>query len=947
MPISITTIDCGFNDLHKVYHTVAHTHITTANGNCSTTTGKCHSAFSVCVEFSDAAKTYCLRRNEPMETPPVLCHFTDSLQHKLDLIVLQCAADWNATIRNDIHRWATVDCGEEVLAGEGALRLLQSLINRFDCRADDSLELLTAEFSTLLALFSTHLHLQQPKCHRLQWNATHQYERRMLNLLQPLFLTAANSDSLEHSITFHRNCCLYLYTQLNLAGASAPFQETVIEYLSALLSRCTTTTNYNLVLLILRLLQSLRGSWLRVKIMVSLDTLASYFDINDLSSLYSGQIDYRRYLVGFEARWLIDNVITSHPKDAGEQQLVKMDSSKLTVQGRQQLMTTSNGTDSLVNYKPTITTVRGSSESLSYYECILLSSGFMSIGWTTKQGEFSQWRQVGADQHSVGFDGFHQCLWHDNQCDFVSNSWKAGDIIGCSVDSHKRVFTFYLNGIEVKSTTGKLSSLPYYPAVSLTKGQLCCVNFGQMPFKYSTNTAQAKSNLIAPVLLEQFYWFKDDSTELLFSDAEQQKYDQLIIDLEKNTNATSLRYQSHLHTLESRFAELIANIESSSVLRMCQAILTHMSSSITGKKTEWIRWLFIEKAVIISDSSPSAAKLSEFLYPHLKNEHSLQTIKRRNISLVLSLLIEKYGSLCSILTEEMAEFLVQIILDSDRNKLALLFAVITLNTIDLLNNKFVTSKIASFLTSEQFLAKLKKLSSYVRKIRFLNLYTLDFTQYQIACCARSVREQILTHLLSSNDLSVSSIDELDFPVKVRTTAVLSCQDLSSKVQLSPDQLSARSDRGWQTVLATVDVPKDDVFYCEIILLTSGPMRVGFVVEETMADLELPLGCNDASAICFDGFLKVIWSEKGKRWPLKKGTGKMGRWKSGDVVGCEMDLDRKKVAFFLNGKQVQIPLEATEGEFWKNDGTYRLALSLSSQQQCCCNFGQKPFRFAIA
>lgn len=125
------------------------------------------------------------------------------------------------------------------------------------------------------------------------------------------------------------------------------------------------------------------------------------------------------------------------------------------------------------------------------------------------------------------------------------------------------------------------------------------------------------------------------------------------------------------------------------------------------------------------------------------------------------------------------------------------------------------------------------------------------------------------------------------------------------------------------------------------------MRVGFVVEETMADLELPLGCNDASAICFDGFLKVIWSEKGKRWPLKKGTGKMGRWKSGDVVGCEMDLDRKKVAFFLNGKQVQIPLEATEGEFWKNDGTYRLALSLSSQQQCCCNFGQKPFRFAIA
>lgn len=871
---------------------------------------------------------------------PLLCHFTDSLQHKLDLIVLQFPD--SKTIKNDIYRWIAVDCKEEkkLLTNEGSMRLLQSAINRFECKYDDSLELLTVEFSALFELFRPHLHYQ--KCRLLLWNADDElmYDK-MLNLLQPLFVSAELNagKSIEHSLTFHRNCCLYLYTQMNLASTPEKFQETVIQYLSSLLHHFST--NYDLIYLILKLLQNLKSSWSKVKIMVGMDTLASYFDINNLSNLYSGQIDYKRYLIGFEARWLIDNVITNKLARSGSH-LVKMDSSKLTVQGQQQLLSD----DNLIDYKATITTVRGSSP-LSYYECLLLSSGFMSIGWATKEAEFSQWKQVGADQHSIGFDGFHNCVWHNNHCEFVSDSWKVGDIIGCSVNSDKKVFTFYLNGIKVKSSTVEnFSTLRYYPAVSLTKDQLCCFNFGQTVFKYSqTNTTQTKtqSYLLAPEILEQCYWFKDNSTELIYDDTEQQNYNQLIIDLEKNLSTTSLRYQSHLKKLQSRFNELIDNNKESALQRMCQAILMHMSSSITGKKIDWIRWIFITNMDSTCDSGPSIAKFIEFLYPCLKNEHSLDQIMRRNISLVLSIVVQKYGLLCDMLTEEVSQFLFETILDSEGNKLAVLFAVITLNAMDFSNKELISSAV-SILTREKFLEKLKKQSSYVKKSRFLNPYTLDFILYQIAFCARSLREQILTHLLSSNDLSVSSIDDLDIPIKVRATAVLSCQYMSCKMQLSPDLLSARSDRGWQTVLAAENVPEDDIFYCDVILLTCGKMRIGFIAEESIVDLELPLGSSDVSAISFDGFQKVIWSGK-KRWPLEKGTGKIRRWKSGDVVGCEMDLSSRKVAFYLNGRKVQIPLEAIDEGFWQNEGNYYLAISLASQQHVLCNFGQKLFRYA--
>lgn len=872
----------------------------------------------------------------------LLRYFTDSLQHKLDLIVLQFPD--SKTIKNDIYRWIAVDCGEEqVLASEGGLRLIQSAINRFECKYDDSLELLTAEFSALFALFRKHLQ----KCRLLQWNDDDDelinYDK-VHNLLQPLFVCAELNagKSIEHSLTFHRNCCLYLYTQLNLASAPVRLQESVIQYLSTLLNY--GTANYDFLYLILKLLQNLKSSWSRVKIMVGMDTLASYFDINNLSNLYSGQTDYKRYLVGFEARWLIDNVMTNKPAKSGSH-LVKMDSSKLTVQGQQQVTTSENN---LTDYKATITTVLGSS-AISYYEALLLSSGFMSIGWTTKEAEFSQWRQVGADRHSIGFDGFHKCAWHNNQCHFVSTSWKVGDIIGCSVDSDKKVFTFYLNGTEVltTSTTGHFSTLKYVPAVSLTKDQLCCLNFGQTAFKYNSKThTKTQSYLLAPVMLEQSYWFKENSTELFYDDAEQQDYNQMIIDLETNLNSTSLRYQSHLQKLESRFVEMCDSNKESSMLRMCQAILTHMSSSITGKKIDWIRWLFMETVANSScDSGPSTAKFIEFLYPYLTNEHTLHKIKRRNISLVLSIVVQKYGLLCDMLTEEVGQFLVQTILESDGNKLAVLFALITLNSVDLSSREIISPAVVSILTREKFLEKLKKRSSYVKKARFLNLYTLDFVQYQIAFCARSVREQILTHLLSSNDLSVSSIDDVDLPVRVKATAVLSCQYMSSGMQLSPDQLSARSDRRWQTVLAADNVPLNDEFYCEVILLTCGPMRIGFIAEETMADLESPLGSSDVSSVSFDGFHKVIWCGR-KRWPLGKGTvNKVSRWKSGDVVGCEMDLTTRRMAFYLNGRQVQIPLEAVDDAFWQSEGNYYLALTLGNQSHCLCNFGQKPFRYA--
>lgn len=65
------------------------------------------------------------------------------------------------------------------------------------------------------------------------------------------------------------------------------------------------------------------------------------------------------------------------------------------------------------------------------------------------------------------------------------------------------------------------------------------------------------------------------------------------------------------------------------------------------------------------------------------------------------------------------------------------------------------------------------------------------------------------------------------------------------------------------------------------------------------------------------------------------------WKLEDIIGCAIDLDTKRMEFFLNGT----PLGEAFSGFEVGDGLSPAA-SFRSEQQLEFNFGKRPFQFPV-
>src|SRR5699024_117304 len=111
------------------------------------------------------------------------------------------------------------------------------------------------------------------------------------------------------------------------------------------------------------------------------------------------------------------------------------------------------------------------------------------------------------------------------------------------------------------------------------------------------------------------------------------------------------------------------------------------------------------------------------------------------------------------------------------------------------------------------------------------------------------------------------------------------------VKLSTDRLSARSDE-WtnRTTIRSKFEVNSGVYFYEVLLLTGGPVRVGW----TSGKADLAAELLDKQSICFDGYLQRIWHDGASIVLNEK------RWKAGDIVGALLDLTNHQVTFYLNG-----------------------------------------------
>ncbi|KAF8404516.1 hypothetical protein HHK36_009401 [Tetracentron sinense] len=121
------------------------------------------------------------------------------------------------------------------------------------------------------------------------------------------------------------------------------------------------------------------------------------------------------------------------------------------------------------------------------YEVILETSGIQQLGWATLSCLFIDQKGVGDAEDSYAFDGRRVCKWN-KEAKTYGQSWVVGDVIGCCIDLDQDEILFYRNGVSLGVAFDGVCKmgpgLGYYPAISLSQGERCELNFGARPFRY-------------------------------------------------------------------------------------------------------------------------------------------------------------------------------------------------------------------------------------------------------------------------------------------------------------------------------------------------------------------------------------------------------------------------------------------------------------------------------
>lgn len=119
------------------------------------------------------------------------------------------------------------------------------------------------------------------------------------------------------------------------------------------------------------------------------------------------------------------------------------------------------------------------------YEVVLETSGVQQLGWATLSCPFTDHKGVGDADDSYAYDGKRVSKW-SKEAEPYGQPWVAGDVIGCCIDMEHDEILFYRNGyslgVAFSGIRKMVPGLGYYPAISLSEGERCELNFGGRPF---------------------------------------------------------------------------------------------------------------------------------------------------------------------------------------------------------------------------------------------------------------------------------------------------------------------------------------------------------------------------------------------------------------------------------------------------------------------------------
>ena len=121
------------------------------------------------------------------------------------------------------------------------------------------------------------------------------------------------------------------------------------------------------------------------------------------------------------------------------------------------------------------------------YEVTLGTAGIQQLGWATLDCPCNNEEGVGDFPNSYAYDGKRIKKWNV-ECQAYGHAWMPGDVIGCCIDLAAGEIWYRRNGVCLGKAFSQVrryqKGIAYFPALSLSHGERCRLNFGGRPFQY-------------------------------------------------------------------------------------------------------------------------------------------------------------------------------------------------------------------------------------------------------------------------------------------------------------------------------------------------------------------------------------------------------------------------------------------------------------------------------
>lgn len=178
-----------------------------------------------------------------------------------------------------------------------------------------------------------------------------------------------------------------------------------------------------------------------------------------------------------------------------------------------------------------------------------------------------------------------------------------------------------------------------------------------------------------------------------------------------------------------------------------------------------------------------------------------------------------------------------------------------------------------------------------------------------------------------------SEDEIICPGKIVVWDTESTDNQSNQVKISKDRLSLLSQSAFSTLKANSCVFAGRFMY-EVQLKSKGVMQIGFCSSQCQFTQDTGVG-DTKNSYGLDGSKKRLWHVYTKNYGPY--------WRSGDIFGICLDMDKGTIEYYRNGMALGLAFENID----RGPGlTLFPAVSLAFNDSLTANFGGSPFRYPV-